>query len=251
MPPITNETLDYILNFFEDEQVAIVPFLTALLSSGEANHMTAVAGSFQLQDQRTLIRVLATSPSTLKVFGEEARRLVTIAYLEEMVRIQDRQTGFHYNASSMTAERPEGFDSKQMGRQLEQLAPQLWQLSGGLLDGCRQLPLQQRKCDSDGEVAMGPSDMAARVDSEDSGGEDEAAEPARAADVHEEREDPVMQPEDPQWIHDPEGGDTSSDDGNTDEEDEEAMKLLGRRKRMTKQAIRRRDALSPLVSNTG
>lgn len=249
MIPLTNDKIDLILAFLDNERVSVGSFLTTLINSVEANHIATLAAGFPSADQRVFIRAWAKNPSTSTTFDEEIHRQATIGYLREMVDVQDKAAGFHYNASSMTAERLEAFEAKEMGKKLEGMAPSLWQLFGGLLDARHQLSLERRRCDGDGDTDMISSQTGRSVDSGESEDEEETAVPARESDTAIDGEEVAfMHPEDPEWIHEPEGGDTSSDNESADDNDQETRKILTRGKRMTKKAIRKREALLLIVS---
>ncbi|KAG8989616.1 hypothetical protein FRB90_002167, partial [Tulasnella sp. 427] len=244
MLTIRTDKIDRLLRMFEEEGVSIIPFLLALLTSTDENHIAAVTKEFRIKDQRALIKELADNPSTSQIFAEESCLITVITYLQEMVTVQERAAGFHYNAASMTAEKLEGFESKEMGKRLSNLAPELWQLFGYLLNARHHLALQKkllRRLDKDGDSAMESSSTLTVLDAVESSDEEEITGAVHG--VNEDETQASLPPEDPQWIHEPEGGDTTSEDEDTDEEDLEVAKILNRKKRMTKKAIRRREAL--------
>ena len=119
--------------------------LAALDRGNSSTLFELVLQTLRSQDpahQRHRASLLSQIPEVLDALSEQssealaagAMRVATATYQFELMTLIHPQHGFHFAATSASLGQLEDFSIARMGRKIQEVAPNLWQLLGDLLD---------------------------------------------------------------------------------------------------------------------
>ncbi|KDQ56406.1 hypothetical protein JAAARDRAFT_195051 [Jaapia argillacea MUCL 33604] len=80
-----------------------------------------------------ILEALSTHTVTKEISLEWARRVTTRECTQEVMKLVNKQTGWHFNANHATPEKMDAFQIPVMANLMRDLAPHLWDLLGALL----------------------------------------------------------------------------------------------------------------------
>ncbi|KAG9078878.1 hypothetical protein FS749_009064 [Ceratobasidium sp. UAMH 11750] len=138
MPQATCSTFNDVARFLLDHDVNITDFIVRAIEGRFQPHEVALqAISEQLCHPQSLNRVASTSLATQKtreVMARIARNISAHELIDEMAGLIEKASGYHYNASHMTAEKILEFSREEIAMDLKDRCPHLWHLVQLLLN---------------------------------------------------------------------------------------------------------------------
>ena len=121
----------------------------------------------------------ALSEQSSEALATGAMRVAAATYQFELRTLIHPQNGFHFAGTSASLGQFEDFSIASMGQKIQEVAPNLWQLLGDLLDAdpsrVRHAPMD-RGTSFEMEIDVEPSNIAAAIFGNDEGSDDEGSE---------------------------------------------------------------------------
>jgi hypothetical protein len=216
--------------------------LAALDNDNSSTLYELVLQTLRSQDpahQRHRASLLSRIPDVLDALSEQSNealatgaiRVAAATYQSELRKLILPQNGFHFTGTSASLSQLEDFSIARMGRKIQEVAPNLWQLLGDLLNAD---PLRMGQAPIGGdtnfemEVDVEPSNIATAIFGNDESSDDESSDGEGS-----DEEGDVGRA----------GGSADVEEGNLADEEGAAAEMGSRKRRYQKKNPTRRNAV--------
>ncbi|KAJ8591097.1 hypothetical protein M405DRAFT_932356 [Rhizopogon salebrosus TDB-379] len=137
-----------IIDILERSNVTASQFVLSLLTCRQLDNHHVVKDL--VAHSADILTAFLQHPS--KVFTHSAHKLLQEQYITDVRKISSENAGWHFGASNATTKQLEDFSIEEMAEEMENSAPELWSLLGGLLGE------DPKDGDCDRDVNMSDSD---------------------------------------------------------------------------------------------